>query len=426
MNDSALSDAPLSAFEALESNVRNYSRRFPAVFERAEGYLLFDETGRSYLDFFSGAGALNYGHNNRRMKRRLIEYLERDGVTHSLDMATGAKRDFLEQFAQAILRPRNLSYRVQFTGPTGASAVEAALKLARKATGRRSVVSFVNGYHGLTLGALAVTSGEDLRASAGVPLAHNRALPFDNPSGGAAGEAIARLRDFLRGERGTAEFPAAVIVETVQAEGGVHVASVAWLRELARLAREFEVLLIVDDIQMGCGRAGTFFSFEAADINPDIVCLSKSISGFGLPMALVLVRPALDVWRPGEDAGTFRGNNLAFVTATEALSYWRDDAFSQDIERKSLRLRESLTVLAERHRRVITEVRGRGLIYGLALGRAEWAPAVSRAAFERGLLVETAGAQGEVLKLLPPLIIDEAGLDAGVEIIEASIRAVCA
>src|SRR4051812_12497396 len=283
------------SFERLESEVRSYSRSFPTVFRRAVGSRLVDEAGREYLDFFAGAGALNYGHNHPVLKRALIEYLLADGITHGLDMATSAKREFLEAFDEIILRPRGLAYKLQFPGPGGANAVEAALKLARKVTGRTGVVGFGGSFHGMTLGALAVTGSAGPRASAHVPLRDATILPFEGPLD-AYGDTP----------------PAAFIVETVQGEGGVNVTGAEWLRALERLARELGALLIVDDIQAGCERCGSFFSLGGGGLGPAMVALPKPPGGFALPLALTLIRPDLDVWSPGEHNGTFRGLNLAF------------------------------------------------------------------------------------------------------------------
>jgi diaminobutyrate-2-oxoglutarate transaminase len=292
----------MDIFERLESNVRSYCRSFPAVFAQAKGSRLIDEEGREYIDFWSGAGTLNYGHNNQLLKRKLVEYIEKDGLTHALDLATSAKRDFLERFDQVILNPRRLDYKVQFPGPTGTNAVEAALKLARKVKKRHNVICFTNAYHGMTLGALAATGNSGKRQGAGVPLPYVTHMPFEG-FGGDRMPTLDFLEAFLDDEGSGVDFPAAVIVETVQAEGGVKVASSEWLLRLQSIVHQRDVLLIVDDIQTGCGRTGPFFSFEEAGLQPDIVCLSKSISGFGLPMALVLFAPAS---RPLEAGGAQR------------------------------------------------------------------------------------------------------------------------
>ena len=414
----------MEIFDTLESEVRSYCRLFPAVFERAVGSQLFDETGKVYIDFFSGAGTLNYGHNNPVLKEHLLDYIRRDGITHGLDMATTAKRALLERFQRVILEPRGLRYKVQFPGPTGTNAVEAALKLARKATGRTHVLYFNNAYHGLTLGALAVTGSASKRRAAGVPLLNTTPLPFDGDLGEI--DTVEHLRGLLENPSSGIDLPAAVIVETVQAEGGIRAAGLDWLKRLAELLQRHGILLIVDDIQVGCGRTGTFFSFEPAGVVPDIVCLSKSISGFGLPMALVLLRPELDVWAPGEHTGTFRGNNLAFVTAAAALDYWQDDSFGRDVLRKAVLVRRRLEEIAAHHAAICGPVRGRGLIQGLAVEVDGLATEVARGAFQRGLVLEPVGPKDEILKILPPLVIEDAELQQGLDILEVALSAAAA
>ncbi len=408
--------------ERLESEVRTYSRSFPTVFDRAEGATLYDRSGQPYLDFFAGAGALNYGHNHPLLRAELTEYIAHGGVVHSLDMATEAKCKFLSALEQRILRPRDLRYKVMFPGPTGTNAVEAALKLARKVTGRTQVVSFTNAFHGMTLGALATTGNARKRSGAGVPLNHVTRAPFDGYLG-AGVDTVGHLRTLLADSSSGVDAPAAILLETVQAEGGVNVASDAWLRDIAELARDIGALLIVDDIQVGCGRTGAFFSFEEAGIVPDIICLSKSLSGFGLPFAMTLMRAELDVWAPGEHNGTFRGNNLAFVTAAATIQhFWSDEVFSAEIEHKANIARSHMNHMAEKHG---AEVRGRGLILGLAFEDAAVARLASQHAFDLRLIIETAGADEQVIKLLPPLTIEVEELMRGLDVLdEAVTRAV--
>ena len=411
----------MNIFETLESEVRSYCRSWPVTFDRAAGAQMWDTDGREYLDFFAGAGALNYGHNHPDLQAPLLDYLASGRVVHSLDMNTVAKAQFLERFDEVILKPRKLDYKVQFPGPTGTNAVESALKLARKVTGRESVISFTNAFHGMTLGSLSVTGNSMKRGGAGIPLVHATPMPYDHYLDGT-------VPDFLWFERLLQDSgsglndPAAVIVETVQGEGGINVARLEWLQGLADLCRRYELLLIVDDVQMGCGRTGPFFSFEAADIVPDIVCLSKSISGYGLPMALTLFRPELDVWEPGEHNGTFRGQNPSFVTAAAALNFWTDNRLEKEVIRKGeqvdLALREVVDPIDG------VQTRGRGLIRGVAFDRADLAGAVCREAFDRGLLLETSGPEGEVVKLMPPLVIDDDDLTRGLTITAEAIEAV--
>ncbi|HYC46539.1 MAG TPA: diaminobutyrate--2-oxoglutarate transaminase [Burkholderiales bacterium] len=414
----------LKIFNRLESEVRGYIRAFPTLFARARGSVLIDQAGRQYIDFFAGAGTLNYGHNNPVLKQRLLDYVEDDGLVHGLDMATVAKKDFLETFERVILKPRGLAYKVQFPGPTGTNAVEAALKLARQVKGRSNVVSFTNGFHGVTGGSLAATGNSKFRGAAGFALGNTTFMPYD----GYFGPGIDTL-DYLERMLGDAssglDSPAAAIVETVQGEGGVNVASAAWLQRLQALCRRHDMLLIVDDIQAGCGRTGTFFSFEPLGVSPDIVTVSKSISGYGLPMSLTLMRPDLDVWSPGAHNGTFRGNNLAFVTAAAALDhYWSTSRFQVAIQCKAGIMSARLAHIAESYGNGTFAVRGRGMMQGLAAdGTPELAASIATKAFERGLVIETSGSEDQVLKLLPPLTIDEARLRAGLDILEDSIAA---
>lgn len=410
----------MTIIERRESEVRSYVRAFPATFHKAQGALLFDKTGKRHIDFFSGAGGLNYGHNNPRLKAAIMEYLANDGVTHSLDMATEAKINFLERFERVILQPRGLDYKVQFTGPTGTNAVEAALKIARKVKQRANVVAFTNGYHGLTGSALALTGNAHYRNPFYTTRQNVTMMPFDGYFGPEV-NTIAYFRKFLEDSGSGLDLPAAVILETIQAEGGINVAHLTWLQELRDLCKEFDMLLIVDDIQVGNGRTGRFFSFEEADIEPDIVTLSKSISGYGLPMALVLLNPEVDQWEPGEHTGTFRGNNLAFVGASEALGYWETDELAKDVKRRSYMLDRQLHSMRESYPELEAQVRGKGMVYGLAVADPELAGAIGRESFTQGLILERCGADDNVLKFLPPLVIEDDLLQEGLAILDHSI-----
>ncbi|ATL69467.1 diaminobutyrate--2-oxoglutarate transaminase [Nocardia terpenica] len=414
-----MTTAEMTVFESLESDVRGYCRSWPTLFDTARGSWITDASGREYLDFFAGAGALNYGHNNPVLKTALLDYIGRDGITHGLDMSTVAKQELLETIEQVLLDPRGLDYKVQFPGPTGANAVEATLKLARKVTGRTTILNFTNAFHGMTLGALSVTGNAAKRAGAGVPLVHVNPMPYDGYLDGDDG--LQWMTRALDDHSSGVDKPAAVIVETVQGEGGVNVARPEWLRQLSELCSARGILLIVDDVQMGCGRTGPFFSFEIAGITPDIVTLSKSIGGYGMPLALVLMRRELDQWAPGEHNGTFRGNNPAFVTATVALDhYWRDDRLTLSTMAKGDRIHAAFASLADTYEGVST--RGRGLVHGLVFEDASQAGKVSRIAFEQGLLVETSGAEDQVVKLLPPLTITDDELDHGLGILGRAVE----
>ncbi len=413
--------SPTTAETTIESEVRSYCRLWPAVFDRAEGARLFDEHGRPYLDFFAGAGALNYGHNHPRMRDALVDYLTAGGVVHSLDMTTVAKRRFLDRFREVILEPRGLDYRVQFPGPTGTNSVEAALKLARKVTGRETIVSFTNAFHGMTLGSLAVTGNSMKRNGAGVPLHHSVAMPYCDFF--EEGSTLDYLESMVEDDGSGLDHPAAVIVETTQGEGGLRSASATWLQRLERICRAHGILLIIDDVQMGCGRTGPFFSFESLGVDPDLVCLSKSLSGFGLPLAVTLIRTELDVWTPGEHNGTFRGNNPAFVTGAVACDFWAEQDITAQVERHAETVEGRLVAIAAEHADV--DLRGRGLAQGLVFEEPERAGRVAAAAFRRGLLIETSGPRGEVAKLMPPLLIGDDDLEEGLALFTDAVDEVC-
>lgn len=417
----------LKIFDRMESQVRGYIRSFPVLFTYAKGSILRDDTAKEYIDFFSGAGTLNYGHNNELFKAKLIDYVESDGVVHGLDMATSAKKAFLESVEQHLLKPRNWNYTLQFTGPTGTNAVEAALKLARQVTGRQNVISFTHGFHGVSCGALAATANKKFREAAGIQLHNTTFMPYDGYLGPDV-DTINYLERLLEDPSSGLEKPAAVIVETIQGEGGVNVATTRWLKALQQLCKEHGMLMIVDDIQVGCGRTGTFFSFEKAGIQPDIITLSKSLSGYGLPMSLVLMKPELDIWKPSAHNGTFRGNNLAFVTATAALDhYWQNAEFSKQIQNKEILVRDWLENIVHSYPGSGLSVRGRGLIQGLVAPQgSDIATQIASRAFEKGLVIETSGAKDEVVKLLPALTIEPELLKKGLNILEQSVAEVMA
>ncbi|UCZ57685.1 diaminobutyrate--2-oxoglutarate transaminase [Desulfurispirillum indicum] len=406
-------------FEQMESQVRGYIRSFPAIFEKAKGSYLYDEQGNEYIDFFAGAGTLNYGHNNDRVSSALIDYIQKDGVVHGLDMATSAKKRFLQKLQDTVFSPRNLEYKVQFTGPTGTNSVESALKLARMIKNRSNIVAFTNGFHGLSMGSLAVTGNNFYRDEAHISRSNVSFMPYDGYFGPDV-NTLDYFRKFLADASSGLDLPAAVIVETIQAEGGINVASDEWLQGLEQICREFDILLIIDEIQVGNGRSGEFFSFERAGITPDMVTLSKSIGG-GLPLALLLMRPELDQWKPGEHTGTFRGNNLAFVASVETLAYWDSNDLSDAIHYKSAILKEELQAIAAKYPDLNCNVRGRGLIFGLEIPELGFAKEVSRIAFEKGLVIELSGADDQVVKFLPPLTIDEETLRKGIAIIDETI-----
>ncbi|MDZ8067348.1 MAG: diaminobutyrate--2-oxoglutarate transaminase [Nostoc sp. DedQUE08] len=409
----------MNIFEKCESNVRSYCRNFPDIFHRAKGSIIYSDSGKEYIDFFAGAGALNYGHNHDYIKQKVMSYLDADGIAHGLDMYTSAKEKFLAKFDEVVLSSKQLDYRIQFCGPTGTNAVEAALKLARKVKQRSGIFSFMGAYHGMTLGSLSISGNVGIKAGAIGTSNNVTFMPY--PYGFMESfDTIEYIETVLNDVNSGIEKPAAIIFETVQAEGGVVIAPIDWMQRLRKLCNENDILLICDDIQVGCGRTGPFFSFERADIVPDMVVLSKSISGYGFPMSLLLIKPELDIWEPGEHNGTFRGNQLAFVGATAALEYRESCNFEQDVKAKEIFLKKFLTQKILPINEYIS-IRGIGMIWGIDVknfGGSSLAKRITSRCFELGLIVERAGRNDTVIKILPPLIIDMLTLEKGCLIIK--------
>jgi diaminobutyrate-2-oxoglutarate transaminase len=406
-------------FSRYESEVRTYCRTFPAIFKTAKGSIIKDVEGVEYIDLVAGAGALNYGHNNELIKKAVIDYIQEDGILMGLDFHSQAKATFINTFVSHILAPRNLQYKLQFTSPTGTSVVESALKLARKYTGRSSVVSFTNAFHGMTGNSLSATGSKHHRQHTSIGnVVH---MPYEGYLGDQV-DTVDYFRKLLIDKSSGLDLPAAVILETVQGEGGLNVASVPWLKKLRQLTAEYDIPLIVDDIQAGCGRTGHFFSFERAEIQPDMVCLSKSLGGIGLPFALLLLSPHLDKWKAGEDNGTFRGHNLAFVASTVALqNYWHNDAFSQEIIRKGNLVTNYLTQLVLEFHNHLVRVKGIGLMQGIEFKSGEMCSDVKNSCFQRNLIIEDCGNEGHILKLMPTLDMEQGLLQRSLEIIRESI-----
>lgn len=409
-----------SVFETYESNVRSYCRSFPTVFTTAKGAVMTDENGKNYIDFFAGAGALNYGHNPDYMVEKMVAYLQSDGIVHSMDMYTAPKRDFLEFFQQNILAPRGLNYKIQFAGPTGTNAVESAIKLARKVKGRENIFALMGAFHGMTLGSLALTTDRCSREGAGQCLGNVTHIPA--PYMFPELDTVAYMERLLTDDHSGVEKPAALILETVQADGGINVFGVEWLKRVRALCDKYDILLIADDIQVGCGRTGTFFSFERANIIPDIVTVSKSIGGCGMPMALVLFKPELDIWEPGQHTGTFRGNQLSLIAGKAGLEYMLKTDLLADVKRKAVIVEDFLKneILPMDSR---LSYRGIGLIWGVDFEKfgCDMTKPLIAACFKNGLIVERVGRDNDVLKLMPPLTIGDDLLLKGLEILKKSL-----
>ena len=393
----------LNIFDELESNVRYYCRRWPTVFTHAEGAVLTDEHGTDYLDFFAGAGALNFGHNNPVFVDIAIDHLRSRKLLHSLDTFTAEKAAFLEAVTTHLLTPRHLDMVVQTVGPTGATAIEAALQLAFRLTGKHGVIGYVGGYHGMSLRAASVSESMAPRPAV-ARVGDFVALPFVELVSDADLELLeTTLRAGINGEP-----IGAILIEPTQGEGGCRPFDPAYLAAVRELATRYDAIVIADEIQAGVGRTGPFFSHEGTGLDPDVITVSKSISGLGLPMAFLLVRSSLDTWRPGEFSGTFRGNNLAFATSAAMLStYWRDDHFQKNTERQGAIVRDALSTMVETFGPSTFKVQANGMFAGLNTFDTAVSEEISRAAFRRQLIVEVCGRGDTVVKLLPTLIMTD-------------------
>lgn len=416
----------MNIYEERESEVRSYCRHFPIVFKQAKNAYMYDIDGNEYIDFFAGAGAINFGHNNPYIKSKLLDYLSENNIIHALDMYTEAKGEFLESFQNLILEPRNLDYKIMCCGSTGTNAIEAALKLARKNTKRTNVIAFSGAFHGMTLGSLAVSSDRNSRKGAGVSLDNVSFAPYATEFDDYR-LSLKYLNWMIADDHSGIDKPACIILETIQAEGGVNVANHEWLKGVRKICDENDILMVIDDIQVGIGRNATFFSWEKSGVVPDMVILSKSISGFGLPMSLLLIKPQYDIFRPSEHNGTFRGLQLSFVCSKAAMEYFTINNMQKLVEEKEIMIREFLLkdIMSLDYHLII---RGSGMIWGIDFRdfSLEICNKVMKECVKRGLIIEKAGRNDRVLKILPPLTIEKSVLLQGLNIIYESIQAVIA
>jgi diaminobutyrate-2-oxoglutarate transaminase len=418
-----------------ESNARTYPRRLPLALKRAKGIYVEDVEGRVFIDCLAAAGTLVLGHNHPVIVEALEQALRSDLPMQTLDLTTPAKDAFVEELFSLLPSGLSSRARIQFCGPAGTDAIEAALKLVKSSTQRSTMFAFQGGYHGMTQGALSMMGNlGPKRAVSGslggvqfLPYPYGYRCPFG--LGGEAGEAagIAYIQNLLGDPESGVLTPAGVLVEAVQGEGGVIPCSARWLSRLSEVCQQHQVPLILDEVQTGFGRTGKMFAFEHAGITPDVIVLSKALGG-GLPLSVVVYDESLDTWQPGAHAGTFRGNQLGMVAGLATLRFIRRERLDEHAAVMGERLAAHLSGLMKRHP-CIGEVRGRGLMLGVeivepgerdALGRplasGQTASALQRACLRRGLILELGGRNGSTVRLLPPLIITAPEVDRVAEI----------
>ncbi|MFI9721873.1 diaminobutyrate--2-oxoglutarate transaminase family protein [Streptomyces sp. NPDC052396] len=420
-----------------ESNARTYPRHLPIALEEGFGSFVRDADGNVFIDFLSGAGVLSLGHNHPALVRAVTEQLSR--LTHGLDFPTPVKDAFTE--AQLSMLPEHLQDRmkVHFCGPTGANAVEAAIKLCKTATGRGEIVSFQGGFHGSSHATMAVSGlvAQKRPVAHGMPGVHFfpysycGRCPVGLSPDDCATNCVALLERSLRDANGGVPLPAAVVMELVQGEGGVIPARMDFVRRVRELTLELGIPLIVDEVQTGCGRTGTWFAFEQYGIDPDVIVASKALSGIGTPVALILYDSRLDTWAPGAHIGTFRGNQLAFAAGVAAVRVVREQDVLGNVRRRGEQVRDRLDRLTSQP--WVREVRGRGLLWGVELAdpdtgapASRLAAAVQAQALRRGLITELGGRQDGVVRLLPPLNVTAEVVDTGCSILVDSVTAAVA
>jgi len=417
---------------AIESNARSYPRSVPLAWDEGRGATVRDVDGNTYLDFFGGAGTLNVGHGNPAAAKAASEQGRR--LVHALDFPTKARLALMGALKRVMPGALGRSAKVHFGGPTGSDAVEAALKLTRTHTGRRTVIAFAGGYHGMTEGALAVTSdtrcgGPEDTPVAFMPYPYCYSCPLGLRQSSCRMACAKLLESSLEDPHSGVPKPAAVIVEPVQGEGGTIVPPKGWLREVRRITRDHDVPLIADEIQTGFGRTGTMWACEGDGVVPDVLVMSKALGGIGFPLSAIAYDGALDTWEPGAHIGTFRGHQVAMAAGTAALEF----TLENDLPAHAGRLGElALSTLREAAGDLtsVGEVRGRGLMIGIELVRdghtkepwRELADEVRRACCQRGLIIELGGHYGNVARFLPPLVLTRELLLRGVEIFCESLR----
>jgi diaminobutyrate-2-oxoglutarate transaminase len=419
-----------------ESNARTYVRTFDRMFVRGCRSTIWDVDGKDYIDLLACAGALPLGHNHAYVMDRVSSFIGSGHILQGLDMATPAKLEFLDQLMQTLPATFAKDCRVQFCGPTGSDAVEAALKLFRTANGRRSIVAFHGAYHGMTSGSLSLMGNlgpKSLSLNANgdthfFPYPSENRCPFG--VGGEEGEALSLryLDNVLKDPESGITKPALVILEAIQGEGGCIPASAEWLRGVREITARHDIPLVVDEVQTGFGRTGSMFAHEIAGVVPDAIVMSKALGG-GFPLAVVAYHKRYDKWQPGAHAGTFRGNQIALAAGAATMQYLRMHNLAAHALAMGEYFKRRLFELAENFS-CIGAIRGRGLMLGMEIVSKHpgnsvldgaLAKRIKRRCFEHGVIVETGGRHGAVMRFLPALTITVQEIDESVRRIERAV-----
>lgn len=434
----------VSRQEETESNARSYPRKFPFALKKAKGLWIEDVEGNKYLDFLCGAGTLALGHNDPEINQAMIDLISEDAPLHTLDLTTPVKDEFVHMLLSLLPGELKNNAKIQFCSPSGTDATDAALKLCKTATGRSEIIAFSGGYHGMGHGALALTGNLNAKNKVHglMPGVHFMPYPYSYRCpfglGGDAGvkAACAYFERLLKDPESGITKPAAVILEPIQGEGGVIPAPVEFLQTVRRVTQELDIPMIVDEIQCGIGRSGTFFAFEEAHIVPDVILASKAIGG-SQPMAVVIYNKKLDLWTAGAHAGTFRGNQLAMKAGLVVMNRVSKPEFLAEVKEKGKYLKNKLLELKAKYP-IIGDIRGRGLMLGCefvdptgkpdAIGSfpasGEIAAAVQKKCFENKLIMEKGGRFGSVMRCLCALTVTKEEIDTMLSTFEKSIKEV--
>lgn len=419
----------LSLQDELESQNRSYPRGIPIALDRAKGSIIVDVDGNYYIDFISGCGVFNLGHNNQDIINFLKKY--DNLITQAVDFPTKIKIEFMQSLSEKLPESLMGKVKINFGGPTGSDAVESAIKLARIVKKRHGIIAFQGGYHGMTAGALSVTSKlshreNNLPLIPGIhfmPYCSPYRCPFSSDTNNCKGECIKYFKYCLENPHSGIDKPAAIIIEPVLGEGGTYIPTNGWLEKIVEIARKNDVLIIFDEIQAGFFRTGKLFSFEHTKAVPDIIAMSKGIGGNGYPLSLIIYKKELDVWKPGTHIGTFRGNQIAMAAGIAAFKFIEKFNLINHVEKISGQILKSLKNIKEKSK-YIGDVRGIGMMFGIEYVKnkqdkepfPEMAEAVKSMCYKNGLLVEIGGYYGNVIRFLPALILTSQIVDNGLNI----------
>lgn len=423
----------LAEQEELESNNRSYPRSIPLAFDLAKGSILQDVDGNQYIDFTSNCGVFNLGHNNEDI---LKELRVMDGkISQAVDYPTPAKIDFLRSLLGSLPESLKGKCKVNFGGPSGSDAVEVAIKLARINKKRHTIIAFQGGYHGMTMGALSVTSKLSHRKDVSplipgvhfLPFCSSYRCPFAKGNKGCQQECLKYFKYVLENPHSGIDKPAAIIIEPIQGEGGTYIPPKGWLESITKIAHDNDILVIFDEVQTGFYRTGKLFSFEHTGAVPDIITMSKGVGGVGFPLSLIIYKKELDIWEPGTHIGTFRGNQLAMAAGSASLKFIIENNIENHTKELGKKMLERLVGIMDKSAH-IGDVRGIGLMFGVEYVKdknskepyPEMAAKIKKKCYEKGLIVETGGYYNNVIRFLPPLVTTPTIAENGLNIFESA------